>query len=366
MIFSSNAVRQFYVVPSTAQVSAVNTKLAANAVRGSLAPQNKAGKKEVWFEYASPNFKGIVRTDLIKKENITNIVYKTAAQLQKVFNGQIISLDANINGGAPIRGQGYIFRVRTYGLGVGGNDIQFNRASGVYTPITDAQISSGTGALNGPSLLYHGLAYLFNKSIEKEPEQWFKVVPLDALGAAIDTSGVTYNPANPTVAAVSIGVFPIVRQYVRGKKQGEPLRFEVSVVPVKWNGLEVLWANSDSTTSVVPKVPGLYLEDGTFIPSGIFKNGRTTADMEWFYYGERGDNMRSWAYPHDFNTEYLAIPGKGDDIEYGMLEIEFHYKGPAEDVQRSTKQITIAAQVGGTYGNANNGLLQGLVASLVI
>jgi len=66
--FSSNAVRHLYVVPQA--VSILNTKLNGTEAPGTLSVQNKADK--LWFEYISPNFKGVVRSDLIDKEKVTN------------------------------------------------------------------------------------------------------------------------------------------------------------------------------------------------------------------------------------------------------------------------------------------------------
>jgi hypothetical protein len=80
--------------------------------------------------------------------------------------------------------------------------------------------------------------------------------------------------------------------------------------------------------------------------------------MEWFYYGERNDGSRLDEYPHNFDSLYLAK--SGNTVEYDFLEIEFHWSGPAEDVQKSTKQLTIAVE----KGTANTAALSGIPALL--
>ena len=323
--FSSNAVRHLYVVPTGASITDV--ALATSATKGSLAV--RSSNEDVWFEYASPNFQGIVRSDLINKNKITSM--KDVPGTPKIYKAKKISLSPDYNGGNPIAGQSYGFNIRFYGMGIGGNDIQYNIASGMYTATTTST----------PRNVYEALEALINKSLAKEPEKWIKV------------EGV----------ASGINIYPVIRPFALGKKTGDPVRFEVSIIPVMYNDLSINWALDKSTGEWYTEFPGLYKEDyTTLVSSGAYTNGRAVADMEWFYYGERNDGYRVWEYPENFDSKYLANPGDGTNTFYDFVEVEFYYSGNAEDVQRSTKQLTLAVQkVNATTSHADYANLLGFL-----
>jgi len=53
--------------------------------------------------------------------------------------------------------------------------------------------------------------------------------------------------------------------------------------------------------------------------------------------GERGDLYRAINFPDNIETKYLV----NKDSAYHYLDIAYNYAGPAEDVQKSPKVITI-------------------------
>lgn len=72
-------------------------------------------------------------------------------------------------------------------------------------------------------------------------------------------------------------------------------------------------------------------------------NGRTTADMEYFYMGERGDQERHLGWPNNVRTKYLV----DDTKEYDYLTMNFYFSPGDNDAGvRSTKVITIVAVKG--------------------
>ena len=159
--FSNDQVRQYYVIPKEANITInqLGTPLAATAVDGSLNMRMGNGNYgSIWFEYKSPN-SGIVRTDLIEKDKVSYI--KSSLGVDTPYQRQEIGLDPTINGGAPVIGEKYIFRVRFFGLGVGGNNVQYMRAGGVYTARTGDTAQT----------IFTAIVDLFNKGIQKEPEQ---------------------------------------------------------------------------------------------------------------------------------------------------------------------------------------------------
>jgi len=80
----------------------------------------------------------------------------------------------------------------------------------------------------------------------------------------------------------------------------------------------------------------------------VITNGRMTADMEWFYIGERADIFRGMGYPDNFTTKYLADPYK----EYNFIDICYYYAGNNEDIQKSQKFITLAVPTDSPYSAA--------------
>ena len=158
--FSSNEIRHFYVVTS---VDNSGNSLPDNAPDGALALRSNADGDQ-WFEYKSPNggsavAGGIVRTDIIEKGKLTYVKSKESELIP--FPRKEITLDPNLNGGVPVVGQKYVFRVRFYGMGVGNNDIQYSKSSGVYTA------KPGDTA----EKVFTELVEMFVKGYKNEPEQ---------------------------------------------------------------------------------------------------------------------------------------------------------------------------------------------------
>jgi hypothetical protein len=91
---------------------------------------------------------------------------------------------------------------------------------------------------------------------------------------------------------------------------------------VTYEGDEVVWG----------KVENVSKESGITV-----SNGKTIADMEYFYMGERGDIYRDMGAPNTYDTQYLVNP----DSEYAVFEIHYAYVGANESVQKSEKDITI-------------------------
>lgn len=315
--FAYQQADQMYVVPATATVTSdgLTTQMVDTAAVGSL--NLRASGSDVWFEYMSPNAgmnkvdpatgamntNGIVRTDLIPKGCVTYIdLMNKAANKTRPTQRVKIALDPDIHGtpAVPIVGERYMFRVRFFGLGVGGTDVQYTRNSSIIT-------ANATMTPNATTL-YKLLSDSFNKSISHEPEQW-----------VISTSD-----------ADGIYITAIPRPFSLGRRQGDPLQFEASVSTVSYYNQDYPW--------------GLVTDDIANNTAVSIKNGRKTASMEYFFLGERGDQYREWAWPVSFDTKYLADINK----TYDFINIEYFYAGDAEDVIKSKAHLMIAIDDGNT------------------
>lgn len=66
------------------------------------------------------------------------------------------------------------------------------------------------------------------------------------------------------------------------------------------------------------------------------------ADLEYFCYGERGDDSRMSYWPNNYEPTYLINPAD-TSTTYDLLTIQYYWQGHAENIQKSPRTIHIAA-----------------------
>ena len=337
--FSSNEVRHFYVVKEIVNSGDVvkdgDLKLCTNATGDS------------WFEYFSPNggvagTGGVVRTDMIEKGKLTSVRMSKDDTIPIPVDGEPpltpfpkkqITLDGSLNTatpGKPVAGQKYIFRVRFYGMGVGHNDIQYSKSSGVYTA------RPGDNA----EKVCTELVDLFVKGYKNEPEQWVTAY-VEGTG---DAAVIAIEAANTGIGDGSESKRP----YSRGRKTGAPMRFEVNVNAITVDKQDYPWGIVDDVTVDNPNK---------------YTNARAVCDMEYFYLGERTAQDRAWSYPFNFDMVYVSEPDPAKN--YSFIDLEFFYSGDAEDVQRSKKQMTFAFDPDGAPAVGDVDTLKGQLEALL-
>lgn len=291
--FSQDQVRQMYVIKDSGASPLATADTAGTATV-------KYTDEDVWLEYVTPNGdhanNAVVRTDLIP---IKNVVRATMSQAKvRPLKKVIIDFNPDINGGVPAVGQEYILRFTFYNLGMGGPENQYIKLGGAYR----------VKPSDTPSTVMTALADLANINFSRE-----------------STPYVTINASGSQLI-----VEEVEQPWVLGKKQAAQINFEIHTVPVDSNGFSAPW--------------GITTDD-TINNTNVITNGKTVADMEYFYIGERADQFRGMGYPDNFDTKYLA------DIstEYDFINIEYFYAGDAEDIQRSKKHLTLAVPRNGGY-----------------
>lgn len=295
MNFSEDQVRQLYVVLNKAA-----TFTSATAA-GSLKVNGAGG--DLFFTYQTPNGDNgpePVRSDLIPIKNIDSIVASSPAL--KPLTRKVVSLNSSVNSGAPVVGQEYILRLTFTNYGVGGAGNTYIKEAGAY------RVKTGDTA----STIMTALKNLALKNFSREP------VPL-----------VTFEVSGNTLV-----IQEVAQQWVRGKKQASPINFVVQPLLINTNAgvsnSQDYWGTVTDTSAINTEFQG---------------NGRITADMEWFFLGERADQYREYGYPDNFETTYLADPSK----LYEFVDIAYHYAGDAEDIQKSKKHITLAVPKDSNY-----------------
>lgn len=299
--FSTNQFRHLYVAKSVKESS-----LLKNA--GDIAVVADENKSHVYFQYMSPG--GLTRSDLISIDNIEYLRYVPASKMNKKLKVFQVTLDPTVNTGKPIAGQDYILRIAFSNyIGLSEEDQYFKYGM--------VHAYAGMDA----STFYKKLAISLAKNFSRESETLLKFY-LD------DTTEVTPFTKEEDLKDVEAEAVTIVEQeqhWVRGKKEQVSLNFMVYPTTVTYEGDEVVWGKVENVSETL----------------GItVSNGKTIADMEYFYMGERGDIYRDMGAPNTYDTQYLVDPTVAHDV----LEIHYAYVGSNESVQKSEKDITIVGE----------------------
>ena len=320
--FSTNQVRQLYV----AKALKTPHVLASDAA-GSIAVKNDTAKNHLYFEYKGAD--NLMRSDLIDIKNILYAKATDADAMAHELKSVTVTLDTNVNGGAPVAGQDYILRIafRQY-VGMSDEDQYFKYGM--------VHAYAGMDADEFYKVLAQSLAKNFSREVvplikievhsagttskgEFDSAGYMVVTPTTKDNGKSDTT----NPYYATDALVTdidgIRITEVEQPWRLGVMAQTPVYFTVQPVAVMVNGDERIWAT---------------VTEGT---NGTIGNGKKIADLEYFCMGERGDIYRGVGFPHNIVTTYLVDPTK----TYYTFDIHYAYVGNNESVQKSEKDITI-------------------------
>lgn len=320
--FNTNQVRQLYV----AEALKTSHVLASDAA-GSIAVKSDTAKNHLYFEYKGAD--NLMRSDLIDVKNILYAKATDANNMAHKLKSVTVTLDPNVNGGAPVAGQDYILRIafRQY-AGMSDEDQYFKYGM--------VHAYAGMNA----NEFYKVLALSIAKNFSREVVPLIKVEVhsakttakggFDSKGYMVVTpttkdngKGDTTNPYYATNALVtdidSIRITEVEQPWRLGVMAQTPVYFTVQPGAVMENGDERIWATVTESTN------------------GTIGNGKKIADLEYFCMGERGDIYRGVGFPHNIATTYLVDPTK----TYYTFDIHYAYVDNNESVQKSEKDITI-------------------------
>ena len=137
-----------------------------------------------------------------------------------------------------------------------------------------------------------------------------------------------------TVDSSSSGIVitPTPGAYRRGvlSKDIFPLTFSSRL-----HGDDVAWADVAEAVSATVKIPSVY----------------EIADLEYFTFGEHGDDKRLFNWPHNYEPTYLITDFTK---KYDVVSIEFAWQGNAENIQKSPRMIQLACEVSGSGSQATS------------
>lgn len=351
--FSVNKVNQFYVATNL-KTDGEHLKVSDGV--GTIAPFINEKYNELSFEYVSPG--GVIRSDRINLGKITAATSARAESCRRALKIKRITL-ADLNGGAAgnatvegagveiIPGESYIF------------GLEFIH----YIGMSDQDKYYVTAAVQGmpgmtSSEFYVRMAYSIARNLSREPaalvdiylaKDAVKFNPKTDVKVEISPAKLTDSELAKAIAAnTSIKGIVIKERILDNYEQGigdkKPIDFVFVFDEICYNSVDMKWGYE---TDMTGQVNGEVFDGTNFDTALIVGNGRTTADMEYFYMGERGDQERHSAWPNNFPTKYLCNPNR----EYNFLTLNFYWSpGDNDEGVRSTKVLNIVSDSKASVG----------------
>lgn len=322
--FSTNQVRHLYV----AKVLKTPHVLASDAA-GSIAVKNDTAKNHLYFEYKGAD--NLMRSDLIDIKNILYAKATDADDMAHELKAVTVTLDSEVNAGAPVAGQDYILRIafKQY-VGMSDEDQYFKYGMvHAYAGMTASDF-------------YKKLALSLAKNFSREIVPLVKFILTDSGDGAVPVDATT-KESSLTGSYKALVIDEVEQPWRLGIMEQTPVYFEVQPVPVTVNGDERIWGKVEDTD-----------------PAGTIANGKKIADLEYFCMGERGDIYRGVGYPNNIPTTYLVDP----TVKYNVIDIHYAYVGSNESVQKSEKTITLVVPKIGAKNNVSNALANSIIAAI--
>lgn len=345
MNYSVNQVRQLYVAKELKSPHV----LAADAA-GSIAVKSDTAKNHLYFEYKGAD--NLMRSDLIDIKNILYAKATDADDMAHELKAVTITLDSEVNAGAPVAGQDYILRIafKQY-VGMSDEDQYFKYGMVHAYAGMDADEFYKVLALSIAKNFSREVVPLIKIEVHSKATKskggfdsngYMVVTPTTKDNGKSDTT----NPYYATTAIVtdidSIRITEVEQPWRLGVMVQTPVYFTVQPVAVMVNGDERIWAT---------------VTEGT---NGTISNSKKIADLEYFCMGERGDIYRGVAFPHNIPTTYLVDP----TIKYNVIDIHYAYVGSNEGVQKSEKTITLVVPKVGATNSVSNVLANSIITAI--
>lgn len=324
--FSTNQVRQLYV----AKALKTPHVLASDAA-GSIAVKNDTAKNHLYFEYKGAD--NLMRSDLIDIKNILYAKATDADAMAHELKSVTVTLDTNVNGGAPVAGQDYILRIafKQY-VGMSDEDQYFKYGMvHAYAGMTASDF-------------YKKLALSLVKNFSRElvPLVKFTLTNSDDEAVPVDT---TTKESSLTETYTALVINEAEQPWRLGIMEQTPVYFTVQPTTITVNGDERIWGT---------------VKDTDPNPAGTIDNGKKIADLEYFCMGERGDIYRGVGFPNNIPTTYLVDP----TVKYNVIDIHYAYVGSNESVQKSEKTITLVVPKVGANNQTGNALANSIISAI--
>ena len=322
MNYSVNQVRQLYVAKALK-----TTPVLASDAAGSIAVKNDTAKNHLYFEYKGAD--NLMRSDLIDIKNILYAKATDADDMAHKLKAVTVTLDSEVNAGAPVAGQDYILRIvfKQY-VGMSDEDQYFKYGMVHAYAGMDADEFYKVLALSIAKNFSREVVPLIKIEVHSKATKskggfdsngYMVVTPTTKDNGKSDTTNPYYATDTLVTDIDSIRITEVEQPWRLGVMAQTPVYFTVQPVAVMVNGDERIWATVTESTN------------------GTIANGKKIADLEYFCMGERGDIYRGVGFPNNIPTTYLVDP----TVKYNVIDIHYAYVGSNENVQKSEKTITV-------------------------
>ena len=314
-IFSVNQARQVYVSRHDIATS-IKDNIKKGGVPGTVYVPQSLDKNEDFYIEAVNGLGEPIRSDLVEPGRVVSVSY-TKAKTPKV-NKYTIKLEEDILVDDQVP-RGYSFLVKIiFDHFIGMTEVdKYVKVGEVYTRKKTTK-----------SDFYEMLCDSLNRNFTNEN----KIYPLCKISHTED----------------SVTVTECVQEWHLGTMASEVLPLHIEIAGVLLDGVVVPWAKVEKTSEDA-KDP---------LTDKALTNGRTIADMEYFYLGERGDIYRNVGWPNVITTKYLVDPDKA----YNVIDIQYYWSGDNEDIQHSAKTLTLIGE--DTAGGVNDTLAKNIGKAL--
>ena len=345
MNYSVNQVRQLYVA------KALKTPhVLASDDAGSIAVKNDTAKNHLYFEYKGAD--NLMRSDLIDIKNILYAKATDADDMAHELKAVTVTLDSEVNAGAPVAGQDYILRIafRQY-VGMSEEDQYFKYGM--------VHAYAGMNADEFYKVLALSIAKNFSREVVPlikievhstatkgkggfDSNGYMVVTPTTKDNGKSDTTNPYYATGTLVTDIDSIRITEVEQPWRLGIMEQTPVYFTVQPTTITVNGDERIWGT---------------VTEGT---NGTIGNSKKIADLEYFCMGERGDIYRNIGWPHNIPTTYLVDP----TVKYNVIDIHYAYVGSNEGVQKSEKTITLVVPKVGATNSVSNVLANSIITAI--
>ena len=276
-VFSVNQATHFYVVPTTSDFSV------GKDAEGNLFITVKNADNEP------------LRSDLLT--NIISAKAVDAATMQRTKNGVKITIGSN-----PTSGKQYII------------GINYRQWIAPSDEVTYHELADYVATSTNKKDLYKGLALALAKNTEKQGLVEIRL----------------YDGTDETVVSATTKASTLTGTYTELRIVEKEQPWKLGIMPqttifLEPSDIQCSWG---TVASFTPSAAG-----------DVIKNGKTIADMEYFFIGERGNLYRYEGFPLEEPSKGLANPA----TEYDVLNIHYAYIGSGVSVQKSEKDLVIAA-----------------------
>lgn len=329
-LFTANQVNHVYVANSFT-TSTYNPTKGDGAVFGGTTPDGKS----IYFKHSGKG--GITRTDLIDLDKIMYYKVTIADSMKKELMEYKLKLSAaakdSSNSSYVKAGYDFFIRIKVINyIGISPEDAEYWKYGLVHT--------SASMSIND---FWIAMAKSILRNMSREATPFLKLYPITHPSTAdvVGDTEITLANVGSLSGTIGIAIREVEPNWILGLKQQKVLKLEVVPVPFEdKDGETIYWADGQSADTAIS-------ETG----SGVYvNNSKDTADYEYFWHGERGDQYRMMGWPDYIPTEYMVNAANANGYDY--VQIHYSYIGSNESVQKSEKDLTFLVPRLGSESNA--------------